>query len=41
MHLGRNITFECLLSQSVSVFIFIYQVLNAVSDRDVFKEIVL
>ena len=34
MHLGRNITRECLLIQSVSV---IYQVLNEVSDG-VFKE---
>ena len=31
MHLGRNITYECLLNQSV-----FYQVLNAASD-DVFK----
>ena len=33
MHLGRNITRKCFLSQSVSF----YQVLNTVSD-DVFKE---
>ena len=31
MHLGRNITYECLLSQSVSQSAF-YRVLNAVSD---------
>ena len=31
MHLGRNITYECCVSQSVS-----YEVLNAVSD-DEFK----
>ena len=35
MHLGRNITYECLLSQSVSQSVF-HEVLNAVSD-DVFK----
>ena len=31
MHLGRNITYECCVSQSV-----LYEVLNAVAD-DVFK----
>ena len=31
MHLGRNITYECCISQSV-----LYEVLNAVPD-DVFK----
>ena len=33
MHLGRNVTYECLLSQSV-----FYQVLNAVSSDGVFNK---
>ena len=35
MHLGRNITYECCVSQSVSQSV-LYEVLNAVPD-DVFK----